>query len=259
VVFLSNGNIFYRFKESGNWSSTFQLTSGGTSVHPQVYCDTFANLHMVWSDIRDGGRPELYYKMKDSTSWQPDRRLTFTPGSSDSASIVVDDSQHVHVVWVDSTTGLSRSQLFYMVKRDTQWSVPLQLTDALQGRRRNPVIAADHNGRLHVVWSDSRDGQQWWNCDIFYKATTVPSAVEDKFWGASPSKAVRLLRIIPDPFTSFATVPGHSSDHFALYDISGRKVGVYKGERIGQDLAPGVYFLKPEGEGAKPLRIVKLR
>jgi hypothetical protein len=67
------------------------------------------------------------------------------------------------------------------------------------------------------------------------------------------------LTVSPNPFVSFATVPGHSSERFALYDISGRKVGVYKGERIGEGLAAGVYFLRSEGKDVKPLRVVKVR
>jgi hypothetical protein len=67
------------------------------------------------------------------------------------------------------------------------------------------------------------------------------------------------LKGSPNPFTSFASVPGHSSERFALYDISGRKVGVYKGDRIGEGLSAGVYFLRPEGKDAKPLRVVKVR
>jgi len=63
----------------------------------------------------------------------------------------------------------------------------------------------------------------------------------------------------PNPFASFTTIPGHSSKRFSLYDISGRKVGLYKGDRIGEELSAGVYFLKPENGGAKPFRIVKLR
>ncbi len=65
--------------------------------------------------------------------------------------------------------------------------------------------------------------------------------------------------VIPNPFTSFASVPGHSSERFALYDISGRLVGKYKGDRIGAGLSAGVYFLKPDGMETKPLRVVKLR
>jgi hypothetical protein len=65
--------------------------------------------------------------------------------------------------------------------------------------------------------------------------------------------------VVPNPFTSFASVPGHSSDRFALYDILGRKLGVYPGARIGEGLSAGVYFLKSDDKEGKPLRIVKVR
>ncbi len=63
----------------------------------------------------------------------------------------------------------------------------------------------------------------------------------------------------PNPFTSFTSVPGLGSQRFALYDISGRKVGVYKGDRIGEGLSPGVYFLRPDNKRVFSLRVVKLR
>jgi hypothetical protein len=63
----------------------------------------------------------------------------------------------------------------------------------------------------------------------------------------------------PNPFISHTTIPGHPSDRFTLYDISGRKVGIYKGDRIGDGLPHGVYFLRPDDISGKPLRIVKVR
>ncbi len=70
---------------------------------------------------------------------------------------------------------------------------------------------------------------------------------------------VQGFKITPNPFISFASVPGHKAERFSLYDVSGRKVGTYKGDRIGEGLAPGVYFLRPESREARPLRIVKIR
>jgi hypothetical protein len=67
------------------------------------------------------------------------------------------------------------------------------------------------------------------------------------------------LRITPNPFTSFATLPGHEGERFSLYDISGRRVGTYRGDRVGVGLAPGVYFLRSSDSQDKPLRIVKVR
>jgi len=66
-------------------------------------------------------------------------------------------------------------------------------------------------------------------------------------------------RAFPNPFTSYATLPGHEGERFTLYYISGRKVGTYRGDRIGEGLAPGVYFLRPSAGNARPVRVVKLR
>ncbi len=63
----------------------------------------------------------------------------------------------------------------------------------------------------------------------------------------------------PNPFTSFAALPGHEAERFSLYDVSGRKVGTFRGDRVGEGLAPGVYFLRSSDSQVKPLRIVKVR
>jgi hypothetical protein len=64
---------------------------------------------------------------------------------------------------------------------------------------------------------------------------------------------------VPNPFLTFTTVPGHPTDRFSLYDISGRRMGTYRGDRIGEGLRAGVYFLRAEGGKAKLVRIVKVR
>jgi hypothetical protein len=63
----------------------------------------------------------------------------------------------------------------------------------------------------------------------------------------------------PNPFVTFATVPEHTAERFNLYDVAGRRVGTYRGDRIGEGLAPGVYFLRSSDSKNKPLRIVKVR
>jgi len=85
------------------------------------------------------------------------------------------------------------------------------------------------------------------------------SGVEEERAEGGRPQAVSSLKTTPNPFVSFATVPGHENARFALYDVSGRLVGKYQGNRIGEGLRAGVYFLKQEGKDAKPVRIVKVR
>jgi len=73
---------------------------------------------------------------------------------------------------------------------------------------------------------------------------------------------IEKLKAKSNPFISLNSLiilPGHSSDRFTLYDVSGRRVGVYRGDRIGEGLRAGVYFVRAEGKDGKPLRIVKVR
>jgi photosystem II stability/assembly factor-like uncharacterized protein len=77
--------------------------------------------------------------------------------------------------------------------------------------------------------------------------------------GKASSDQPLVYKVYPNPFISFASAPGHEKEDFVLYNIFGRRVGNCRGDRVGVGLTPGVYFLKPEGRDAKPLRIVKIR
>ena len=41
--------------------------------------------------------------------------------------------------------------------------------------------------------------------------------------------------------------------------MTGRRVGVYRGDRIGEGLVPGVYFIRALEGKAGPVRVVKVR
>jgi photosystem II stability/assembly factor-like uncharacterized protein len=63
----------------------------------------------------------------------------------------------------------------------------------------------------------------------------------------------------PNPFTSHTCLIGHEQERFDVWDIAGRKAGVYSGNRIGFDLAPGIYFVDRKDIFEKPAIIVKVR
>lgn len=67
------------------------------------------------------------------------------------------------------------------------------------------------------------------------------------------------LTVVPDPFITYARIPGHERESFAVYDAQGRKVGIYTGNRIGDGLASGVYFVRGLDAASVPVRIVKIR
>jgi len=68
--------------------------------------------------------------------------------------------------------------------------------------------------------------------------------------GIEESQTTRSVRptrfpVQPNPFSSCARVPGHETALFALSDVTGRQVAICKGDRVGEGLRPGIYFLSP--------------
>jgi len=108
-----------------------------------------------------------------------------------------------------------------------------------------------------ICFTDSLTGWIVGDRGLILHTTDGGSGVWAEPFRLSPP-ASRLLAT-PNPFTSFSSVQGHSSERFALYDVSGRKVGVYRGDRIGEGLRAGVYFIRSSDGRDKPLRIVKVR
>jgi hypothetical protein len=85
------------------------------------------------------------------------------------------------------------------------------------------------------------------------------SGIEQGSKGARELRVNNGIKAWPNPFVSYARVPGREKERFALYDITGRRVGTYKGDKIGTDATAGIYFLIAEGKEAGPTRIVKIK
>jgi len=249
-----NLEIYHKRSTDGGttWGPDVRLTSDTASSSDPSLAVSGPEVHVVWMDERDGNR-EVYYKRSTDrgTNWGPDVRLTQAPWLSELPVVAASGGQ-VHIVWVDLRD--SNYEIYY--KRSTDggaaWSPDTRLTNS-SGYSDGPFIA--HSGsKLHVVWCDNREG----NYEIFYKRNPTGNIGVQETGNASP--VTRLpFSVHPNPFKSFATVVGQKTERFVLYDITGRKVGTYKGDRIGEGLSPGVYFLKPEGQGGKSLRVVKIR
>ncbi len=132
----------------------------------------------------------------------------------------------------------------------------------LGGANRDSVVSVDTVGLGGVPCNldieTGPDGALYFtNTSALYRivsGTSVTRKAEGERSGPSaPWQAV------PTPFRSFALIPGHEDEEFPLFNVSGRLVGTYRGDRIGEGLPAGVYFLRPSAVNAKPIRIVKLR
>ncbi len=141
------------------------------------------------------------------------------------------------------------------------------------------IIKTDPQGNLQ--WQDTYGGADWdygragWQTpDLgyiiagytmsygagdydFYLIKRDPGSIEEN--NLISTEKDRAPIPYPNPFISYTTIPGYEQSIFSVYDPSGRYLGKYKGERIGEGLTAGVYFIKKENEPTAALRVVKVK
>jgi BNR repeat-like domain len=164
-----NSEIYYKRSTDGGvtWGANKRLTwTSGQSLMPAVAVDSSGYLHVAWQDNTNAGY-EVYYKRSSDggTTWTPNRRLTWTSGSSDLGDLAVDTSGNPHLVW-NATPAVGYDELYYRKGIDggLNWTTTQRLTWNA-GYSAWSSITCESSGHVQVVWEDYTPG----NTEIFYK------------------------------------------------------------------------------------------
>jgi hypothetical protein len=95
-------------------------------------------VHLVWADTGDD-TGEVYYRRKSGGAWEPDVRLTYSPGYSFGPCIALAPDGGLHVAWVDWRDG--NEEIYYKAWDDVGgWSADERVT-SYNEIDRNPVLA----------------------------------------------------------------------------------------------------------------------
>jgi hypothetical protein len=243
----SGDTLWTRVYGGGSWSdwgeSVQQTSDGGYIIageydyagDAQIYLiKTNASGDTLWTKTYGGADGELGYSVQQT-------------------------SDGGYIVSGLTCSFISNDQV-YLVKTDASGDTLWTKSYGGTGIDDGYSVQQTTDGGYIVAGGTSSFGDTLGDVYLIKTDTNGNVGVEDNSPGRiKPLTSNLSFSVIPNPFSSFASVPRHSSERFALYDISGRKVGIYKGDRIGLGLSAGIYFLKPENKNAQPLRIVKLR
>jgi len=160
---------------------TFQ-SRGGVGFGPEIQVSPYDSINAATSPVlargdssrvwivwqkgpTAGASPDLYYAIYNATTrtMGAAQQLTNDPAFSGTASIAATRDGVVHVAWVDTRTGGQQVWTKRFVP-GSGWTPDQQLVFSATGSTQ-PSLTADYQGHVHLVWRDSRDG----NNEIYYK------------------------------------------------------------------------------------------
>jgi hypothetical protein len=153
--------VYAPYTSLTGWGSPQELTTAASDKKaPMIAADAAGNLHVVWSDDRDGGGGyEIYYMSKPAAgSWQTETRVTTAPAANAlNPFIAADATGNLHLAWEDDRDG--NFEIYYCLW-DTKavspgWSSETRVTNE-PADSKNPHLVVDVTAQLHLLWQDRR-------------------------------------------------------------------------------------------------------
>lgn len=265
----TNAPVYYTKYDGNTWSTPEVITNftGGQSAFPCIVVDSNNYPHVIWSWGElpaDSG--DIFYTAYDGVSWSSQLNLSNTVNVSCYHSMAIDSLDQLYVVWSEETPTLNE-EVYYKTYNGTVWSNTINLTQdtslSFCPKLGNPV----KRDKVDLVWVDS-----WSARYVMYMGLNLIGLSEE----TRPSLVEKrpLISINPNPFRDYITIacniPVLVPLKLSVYDISGRLVKVIfqKMQSLhidevswsGNELSPGVYFLKLEGGSYSIVKkLVKLK
>jgi hypothetical protein len=253
-IYMENGDysIYYSIFDGTNWSHD-TIPSPGANSYSSLVLDRRGNPEVSFfqgSSGPPGGQFSVWFARKDSAvwnSWLVDAGSQAAKrGWGNQVAVTPDDT--VHITYYCHNEMLLKHAWGY----NGSWNS--EVVEAIQAYVSYMGLCADGQD-LFITYTKGRWETPYLAALWLASTRDFSEVTEEK---VERSKA-QPCAVTPNPFRSFAAVPGHETEWFALYDLAGKRVGTCPGSRIGADVSPGVLFLRAEGRDSRPLRAVKVK
>jgi hypothetical protein len=139
------------FEISTDVGQTFMLDSAGG-----IAAGNDGQIHTVWVD-----QGHLYYRNFKWGVWQPQIRLSNSPGVRGGHADVAEENGLVYAIWAWEVNLDYR--IYFKLFDGTSWGPQLDVAGAGGQYRGHPSITAE-NGFAYAVWADGRDGDS----DVYF-------------------------------------------------------------------------------------------
>ncbi len=243
---------------------------------------TDADGNILWSRTYGTSRPEMLSELRAVRgNGYVAVGTAYEPGENQTDILIVRLSEDGDVLWAEYlgssagdvgtsvsvtadgdfvicgyTVSVGPYQSLYLMRVDSAGTLEWTRTYGGGGSDLGYAVEVTSDGGILAAGTTSSTGP---GSQIYIVRTNQDGLQADALGLAGADLATPSVRLCPNPFRASTSALGREAESFWVLDASGRRIAQSGGERIGTDLAPGVYFLLPRsGASRAPIRIVKL-
>ena len=154
-------------------------STGSTTANqkfPRIALSSNDDIYIAWDDGRNSDRDIYFSKsVNGGAGFSTDLRVDHTSAGSDQMFPVIatSTSGNIYIVWEDERNGGTNPDIYIAKSTNDGTSfgaidTRVDDTGAATSKQTKPSADVDTSGGLHIVWGDTRNGNQ----DIYYTTST---------------------------------------------------------------------------------------
>jgi hypothetical protein len=154
-VLGGNGRIFHT-SYNGTWNNVEQISDLGPlgDFNPASAIDSEGNLYVIWGAAFTFNHYLNYKVFNPSTgSWSSANTVGNSQIGYD-PDIAIDDSDNIHVVWLNASTGNKDVYYKHFNAEESTWSSAQLVSTNSLSVSYNPLINIDSDGTINIIWID---------------------------------------------------------------------------------------------------------
>jgi hypothetical protein len=168
------------------------LNKGREARRPSIAADDKGVLHVAYEAFEAGAKvPDIYYaSSKDGgKTWSRGANVSKTPGLSNDPAIAAGEGGLLVIVWLDTSAGEKNPDVWGIHSTDSgkTWSKPVDISQT-PGVSAEPAVAVAPGGAVHVVWTDTSEGEK--SPDVWYSGSADKGATWSKAFNISQTPGI---------------------------------------------------------------------
>ncbi len=180
-------DLYFRSRSpQGVWDIEHKVNDNAGSVaqrSPVIAVDGASNVHILWTDARNGfGRFDVYAVFRSAAGvWDINRQVNDVPGTNYAPQLALDGAGNAYALWQDDRNANDGGDIYFAYRPvGGGWGVNELVNDDGQEfiYQESPTLAVDLFGNAYAAWIDQRDQLEF---DYLYLAHRSPEGT----WGAN--------------------------------------------------------------------------